>query len=276
MGFFSSLIGGAVSGVGSIAGGLLSANSQSAANRFNYDAQKEFAQNGIQWRVADAKRAGIHPLFALGGSGVTYSPSAQTVGDYGLSSAGASMGQAIASRLSSFDRSMQNEQLINMKLQNSLLESQIAQIDTERALSTMGQSLGGAISRDLVKDASLGSKKKVSQFQSSMNSFDSLKSIGDKYGVSLELSPDGSLQVYPDPNSASGQSYSESNLAKVSWKFRSLGYTNDLLYELNKSAPKGKEWVSRFNVFTMQPEFYLRKKSSSLNGPVRFNAKFDF
>ena len=28
--------------------------------------QREFAQHGIQWRVADAKAAGIHPIVAMG------------------------------------------------------------------------------------------------------------------------------------------------------------------------------------------------------------------
>lgn len=38
------------------------------------DAQREFAQMGIRWKVADAKAAGIHPLYALGGTGASYSP----------------------------------------------------------------------------------------------------------------------------------------------------------------------------------------------------------
>lgn len=36
--------------------------------------QREFAQHGIQWRVEDARRAGLHPLYALSGAGATYSP----------------------------------------------------------------------------------------------------------------------------------------------------------------------------------------------------------
>lgn len=36
--------------------------------------QKEFAQKGIQWRVDDAKAAGLHPIYALGGSAANYSP----------------------------------------------------------------------------------------------------------------------------------------------------------------------------------------------------------
>lgn len=36
--------------------------------------QKEFAQNGVQWRVNDAKAAGLHPLAALGMQGASSSP----------------------------------------------------------------------------------------------------------------------------------------------------------------------------------------------------------
>ena len=40
----------------------------------NVQQQREFAQRGIRWRVADAKAAGIHPLAALGVQTAQYSP----------------------------------------------------------------------------------------------------------------------------------------------------------------------------------------------------------
>lgn len=40
----------------------------------NIALQREFAQNGIRWKVADAKKAGIHPLYALGASTTSFSP----------------------------------------------------------------------------------------------------------------------------------------------------------------------------------------------------------
>lgn len=60
------IIGGLISAGGSIAGSLLNRNANRDANTANADLQREFAQKGIQWRVADAKAAGIHPLAALG------------------------------------------------------------------------------------------------------------------------------------------------------------------------------------------------------------------
>lgn len=47
----------------------------------NYERQKEFAQNSIQWRVNDAKAAGLHPLFALSGGGASFSPNPISVSD---------------------------------------------------------------------------------------------------------------------------------------------------------------------------------------------------
>lgn len=47
----------------------------------NVEQQKEFAKNSIQWKVADAKAAGLHPLFGAGLSGSSFSPNPITVGD---------------------------------------------------------------------------------------------------------------------------------------------------------------------------------------------------
>lgn len=40
----------------------------------NLKQQREFAQQGIRWRVADAEAAGLHPLAALGERGSSFSP----------------------------------------------------------------------------------------------------------------------------------------------------------------------------------------------------------
>lgn len=88
-----SVIGSAIGAVGSIAGGILGANSAQNVAGLNYEAQKEFAQNGIRWKVEDAKRAGIHPLYALGASTQGYSPSGGYTGDYGIADAAAHLGQ---------------------------------------------------------------------------------------------------------------------------------------------------------------------------------------
>lgn len=46
----------------------------------NVALQREFAQRGVQWRVEDAQRSGVHPLFALGAPGAAFSPNPIAVG----------------------------------------------------------------------------------------------------------------------------------------------------------------------------------------------------
>lgn len=87
-----------------IAGGALNFMSNRSNNKRleeqalrNEQLQKDFAQQGIRWKVADAKAAGIHPLYALGATTHSYSPvSVGTTADTSLGSAVASAGQDIS------------------------------------------------------------------------------------------------------------------------------------------------------------------------------------
>lgn len=148
MAFDLAAIGSVLGGLGQAAGGAAglfgggSNNSgwqQLAIMREQAQLQREFAQQGIQWRVADAKAAGIHPLYALGGSGASYSPSAVSVGGGGgsdlgrdLGNMGQGLGRAVAAASSKEDRAateysaaMRAMQLKRAGLDNELLETQI-------------------------------------------------------------------------------------------------------------------------------------------------------
>lgn len=72
-------LGAGLSALGSLFGRREDRKAQEDANAQNVAYQREFAQHGVSWRVEDAKRAGLHPLFALGGSGAAFSPSVQPV-----------------------------------------------------------------------------------------------------------------------------------------------------------------------------------------------------
>lgn len=60
-------------GVG-LLGGILSNQSHEGQASKGYASQREALQNSIRWRVADAKAAGIHPLYALGAPSMNISP----------------------------------------------------------------------------------------------------------------------------------------------------------------------------------------------------------
>lgn len=134
------LIGGALIGVGSsLLSGIMGRDANREANAkaeaaaaANIAMQKEFAQNGIRWKVEDAKAAGIHPLYALGASSPSFSPvSVGTAPDMSMPSAMADMGQNISRAVSATrtapEKEMATIQLAQAKAQldGSVIDNQI-------------------------------------------------------------------------------------------------------------------------------------------------------
>lgn len=148
------MIGPLLSAGASLIGGFLGKSSQDKANEIaqqnaanNIALQREFAQNSIQWRVQDAAKAGVHPLYALGASTTSFSP--VTVGVSGanpladsMSSMGQNLGRAAAAYASPKDRlgaaaqvaqgqelQFNKLRLENMELQNAALRSKVANMN---------------------------------------------------------------------------------------------------------------------------------------------------
>ena len=118
----------AISAGASLLGGLLGSRSQKSAQR----RQNEREDSKYQRAVADSKKAGLHPLFALGAGGVSAPTS--VVGDQsiarGVSSAGRAVGNAYAQyaqdKPTVYQTEMQAQNLANMQKQNTLLDQEIA------------------------------------------------------------------------------------------------------------------------------------------------------
>lgn len=158
----------------SVGGALLGDDrARKIANR-QMDLQREFAQMGIRWRVADAKAAGIHPLFALGASTPGYSP-ISTVGGSGIPELLQSMGQDLMrsqtatssqgerDRLGEFaaqqerasDARVAQQRLLDLNMinlqhdiqgkgirnDNAMLENELLRMQVRRALSQSGPPL---------------------------------------------------------------------------------------------------------------------------------------
>lgn len=124
--------------------------------------QREFAQSGIQWRVQDAIKAGLHPLAALGGSGASFSSPSSAVGSIsaapsrtGVSGGGAGIGSSVAAMGQDISRAMmasgsQDTRQLMMqetmgqlgleraKLQNDLLKAQLASTITRNMSGQVG------------------------------------------------------------------------------------------------------------------------------------------
>lgn len=117
----------------------------------NIALQKEFAQQGVSWRIADAKNAGIHPLAALGVNPVSFSP--VHVGGDAPRKNMLNMGQNLQRALSAMATPMEKyrnyltiqqeqEKLKNMKLANVGLAKQIAESNNKPMVDSDGVIVG--------------------------------------------------------------------------------------------------------------------------------------
>jgi len=125
----------ALPAIASAAGNVASAIFGNSQADKNIKLQKQFAQNAIQWKVADAEKAGVHPLYALGAQTHSFAPVG--VGDVGssIAAAGQDLGRAVgavtpeAGRLGAYTVKIQGLQLQRAALENELLASQIAKLN---------------------------------------------------------------------------------------------------------------------------------------------------
>lgn len=140
------MLGGLISAGSSLLGGLIGAKASrdNTTDQLNFARdqsaentalQREFAQNGIRWRVDDAKAAGLHPLYAIGGAGSAFTPSAASVN---FDNGGQHLGRAIADAGQSIGRGLQAQQTpAERAIQQAnlaLLQSQLGESDARRQL----------------------------------------------------------------------------------------------------------------------------------------------
>lgn len=93
-GSLGSFAGSLVPGAMSLAGGILGQRADRANAQFQADQQREYAQNALQWRVQDAKKAGLHPLAGLSANLPSYSP-VYSSGSSGFSDSFGQFGQSV-------------------------------------------------------------------------------------------------------------------------------------------------------------------------------------
>lgn len=91
----------------------------------NKDLQRKYAENSIQWKVQDAKKAGVHPLAALGANTMSFSP--QTVGQM-KSDFGQNLGRAINAGLDKESREL-DLRIKRAQAQNAESEAGMSALD---------------------------------------------------------------------------------------------------------------------------------------------------
>lgn len=138
----------------------------------NEQLQRDFAQQGIRWRVADAKAAGLHPLAAIGAAGASYTPSAFVPGDNPYSSGGGSeylsrmgqdVGRAIAATQTKEERLSTGHELTMMKhredgamLDNQIKAAQLAKLTQSQIGPPMAGGSGADGGAVVVRSPGLG------------------------------------------------------------------------------------------------------------------------
>lgn len=141
-GALGSLGGPLVGAAGTILGGVIG----NIFNKKRVDEQTAFQReammNGISWRVADAKKAGIHPIFALGANIPT--PTPMVLGDQlgaSLADASQNIGTAIARQDSAHDRAMKamEAELMFQNMRKIKGEADGVQIANEAALKALNE-----------------------------------------------------------------------------------------------------------------------------------------
>lgn len=193
-----NVIGSALGAVGSLIGGRNAA----AQAQSQMDMQREFAQNGIRWKVADAKAAGIHPLAALGAQTFSYNP--VITGDTGVGEALAKMGQGVsraaeAKQLAAeraANDAIRNLQIRGLELDNKMKEQQIQADYTrqafelaDRVVATQGQVPSMPVVNDNGKGGPSSVTPGVSPFWDHFRNFDWIMPV-----------PSGDLKDYVGEN----------------------------------------------------------------------------
>lgn len=149
------MLGGIISAIGGLAGSYL--NNKSAEKRQNeaYAREDFYNRNRIQLTVEDAKKAGIHPLAALGASSVgSIGTAVQPLGSSGVGDAVADGAAAIAKALPKETAKLEVE---NAQLRNEALRADIRKSDAETTRLLSDATSRSAVAR--VGDATRGGKE---------------------------------------------------------------------------------------------------------------------
>lgn len=114
---------------------LAAENSALKSWQRNYDAQKEFAQNSIQWRVQDAKAAGINPYAVISGQTAGYTPQ-DTSYQTSYQAAASQAMNGLSDAMGQLNLAMAEEDLKGKKLEN---DKKAVELMNEQIASSLGQ-----------------------------------------------------------------------------------------------------------------------------------------
>jgi hypothetical protein len=225
---------------------------QAAMVQQQRDDQYAFAKSGIQWRVADAEAAGIHPLAAIGAPMNQPAPTmvgGMDGGGMGVSDVVKDLGQDVSRALSA--RTTQHQRkLMDLNLRSAKAETEMKELELTSQRRRLQGQIGPPEPQIVPKRITPGipGKEHIE--------------LGQGPSVSFEKGPKGSLYIVPskvfkersedmfapeaswNTSEYLGRMFGNRSQPKVPEKYRKMGYTHYEFspltgrLELAKDAPK--------------------------------------
>jgi hypothetical protein len=254
--------------------------------REQMELQKEFAQKGVRWRTLDAKKAGIHPLAALGANTISYSPSmigAQTDDHMAraVADVGSKLGQNISNKMM---RSVQAEsaqialqmaqsQLRGSELENDLLQKQIDSFNSQpKTLDGIDINSGSPSDYVTVKPA-----ERVTSYSRDT----AAQEAGTHPSIRWHVAPDGKSMI-PTMSESYKQSTEDSLIQELPWY---LDYATKIMKKELPLPPKEqwkKVWPNAVGVYQdagtgrVKPKYkeYVPYKDRTLLDKLKMNYKY--
>lgn len=211
--------------------------------------QREFAQNGISWKVQDAQKAGIHPLYAMGASTHSFSP--VSVGGGGGSirgdmarEMGQNVGRAATAAVSGPDQELHKLTLASAQadLDGKLIENQLKASELQRLNGSPTKPMPFGADNFVPGQGDSGSLVKVKPLERTASQPGRLaQEAGWRPDVSFSRTDTGLTPMVPESLS---ESLEDDFIGKLLWRIR-----NNLVPNFSKDGapaasqlPKGKNF----------------------------------
>lgn len=231
---FIGNIGGAYLGYrGARRGQDMSAANAAADRAFS----RELAQHGISWKVADAKRAGIHPLYAIGAPPMSAPSTSVFPGDFSgvassLSAAGQSLDRALMANRGKNDRTqvmLGHLAVERSQLENDFLRARIAKLNspgTPPPVPEMGTAPAPIPVETVPLSATAAHPKAVHQEHGAVTDLGFVRVPGGGYA--------------PVPSKDAKERLEDMGIPQVMWSLR-----NNFLPNVGLGTPPPKSWLPK-------------------------------
>lgn len=228
--------------------------------------QREFAQSGIRWRVEDARAAGLHPLFALGGNAASYSPQAmqlmtpdQSGLGRGLAEAGQSVSRSIQAQQTQAQRAITQASLAHLVAQTGKEDAMAAYYASEAARNRQSANVSGSLPEGTVDVGPL--IKNVPDEVIRHDPRDPSKTAGTHPGMTRYTLPGGITLHAPSEN----MKESVEDIPLIAWPF--------IIRESEKADPHFWRKVDNF-LFSGRAQAFGRQTAREVNALKRIFRAF--